>query len=277
MPTSEIRAEWAAQRIKGLSFFSAAKAAFFGNQGQQGQEPDLRVQLPALRARPDVGRDDRRDRGRRAARCCCGTPVDAARARRRPRRRGRGRRRVVHAARRRHLVAAAPRGRRDGAARRAAGGARRGARAALPRLPHGRARRRRRGPVPRQLDLHPRAGRAGRPHPELPLVVAVDGPRPDKACVGLEYFCFAGDDLWTMDDDDLVELAARELEQLGLAPRSKVERGFAIRVPKAYPIYDADYAERVAGDPRAGSTGSRTSSRSAATACTATTTRITRC
>ena len=32
VPTSEIRAEWAAQRIKGLSFFSAAKAAFFGNK-----------------------------------------------------------------------------------------------------------------------------------------------------------------------------------------------------------------------------------------------------
>jgi protoporphyrinogen oxidase len=49
-----------------------------------------------------------------------------------------------------------------------------------------------------------------------------------------------------MDDDDLVQLAAGELEELGLAPRSKVDRGFAIRVPKAYPIYDADYAERVA-------------------------------
>ena len=35
------------------------------------------------------------------------------------------------------------------------------------------------------------------------------------------------------------------LEQLRLSPRSKVERGFAIRVPKAYPIYDGDYAERV--------------------------------
>src|SRR5438270_1963197 len=33
--TSEIRSEWAAQRIKGLSFFSAAKAAFFGNRGNK--------------------------------------------------------------------------------------------------------------------------------------------------------------------------------------------------------------------------------------------------
>jgi protoporphyrinogen oxidase len=70
-------------------------------------------------------------------------------------------------------------------------------------------------------------------------------PDPAKACVGMEYFCFAGDDLWSMSDDDLVELAANELERLRLAPRTKVERGYAIRVPKAYPIYDADYAERV--------------------------------
>ena len=35
VPTTEIRAEWAAQRIKGLSFFSAAKAAFFGNRGNK--------------------------------------------------------------------------------------------------------------------------------------------------------------------------------------------------------------------------------------------------
>jgi protoporphyrinogen oxidase len=62
----------------------------------------------------------------------------------------------------------------------------------------------------------------------------------------MEYFCFAGDDLWTMDDDALVELAATELDRLGLAQRGKVERGYAIRVPKAYPVYDADYAERVA-------------------------------
>src|SRR6185312_5328526 len=35
VPASEVRAEWAAQRIKGLSFFSAAKAAFFGNKGNK--------------------------------------------------------------------------------------------------------------------------------------------------------------------------------------------------------------------------------------------------
>ena len=70
-------------------------------------------------------------------------------------------------------------------------------------------------------------------------------PDPSKACVGLEYFCFAGDELWSMKDDELVDLAARELAELGLAPREKVERGYAVRVPKAYPMYDVDYAERV--------------------------------
>ena len=70
-------------------------------------------------------------------------------------------------------------------------------------------------------------------------------PDDVKACVGLEYFCFQGDDLWEMDDDALVELAKDELAALGLVAREKVERGFVTRVPLAYPMYDADYAERV--------------------------------
>jgi protoporphyrinogen oxidase len=71
-------------------------------------------------------------------------------------------------------------------------------------------------------------------------------PEPDRGCVGLEYFCFEGDDLWTAADDDLVELATAELAATGLADPAAVERGWVVRVPKAYPIYDADYASRVA-------------------------------
>jgi hypothetical protein len=48
-----------------------------------------------------------------------------------------------------------------------------------------------------------------------------------------------------MHDDGLVELAKDEIHRLGLADKSKVERGFVTRVPLAYPMYDADYAERV--------------------------------
>jgi protoporphyrinogen oxidase len=70
-------------------------------------------------------------------------------------------------------------------------------------------------------------------------------PDESKACVGLEYFCFEGDDLWTMSDEDLVKLATKELAQLGLVDPSKVEKGYAVRVPKAYPMYDAEYSDRV--------------------------------
>jgi protoporphyrinogen oxidase len=71
-------------------------------------------------------------------------------------------------------------------------------------------------------------------------------PEPGRACLGLEYFCFAGDDLWEAPDADLVALATRELEALDLVPADAVEDGWVVRVPKAYPMYDEDYAERVA-------------------------------
>ncbi len=71
-------------------------------------------------------------------------------------------------------------------------------------------------------------------------------PRDDRACVGLEYFCFEGDELWRIGDDDLVDLATRELERLGLARAGSVERGWVVRVPKAYPVYDHDYTARLA-------------------------------
>jgi protoporphyrinogen oxidase len=71
-------------------------------------------------------------------------------------------------------------------------------------------------------------------------------PEADRTCIGLEYFCFEGDELWESGDERLVELAAAELTRLGLADGGQVERGYVERVPKAYPVYDADYAERLA-------------------------------
>jgi protoporphyrinogen oxidase len=66
-------------------------------------------------------------------------------------------------------------------------------------------------------------------------------PRPGVTCLGLEYFCFEGDDLWTSRDEDLVQLAVRELRELGLADVSKVVDGTVVRMPKAYPVYDSAY------------------------------------
>jgi protoporphyrinogen oxidase len=48
-----------------------------------------------------------------------------------------------------------------------------------------------------------------------------------------------------MDDEDLVRFATREIQSLGLAKAERVKFGFVARVHKAYPIYDAEYAERV--------------------------------
>ncbi len=71
---------------------------------------------------------------------------------------------------------------------------------------------------------------------------------PDRSmcCYGLEYFCFEGDGLWASSDQDLVALAARELAQLGLARVSDVRDACVVRQPKAYPVYDADYTTHVA-------------------------------
>ena len=70
-------------------------------------------------------------------------------------------------------------------------------------------------------------------------------PDDDKTCLGLEYFCFEGDGLWTMDDKDLIELGAKELGILGLVDPNDVEDGAVVRMPKAYPVYDGVYVEAV--------------------------------
>ncbi len=67
-----------------------------------------------------------------------------------------------------------------------------------------------------------------------------------RTCLGLEYFVDEGDDLWESRDEDLVALATRELDQLGLVPAAAVERGFVVRMPKAYPVYDEGYDRQVA-------------------------------
>jgi len=68
-------------------------------------------------------------------------------------------------------------------------------------------------------------------------------PDPSKSSLGLEYFCTEGDALWNTSDDRLIDLAAGELETIGLATRADIEDGCVFRVPKAYPVYDATYAD----------------------------------
>jgi protoporphyrinogen oxidase len=71
-------------------------------------------------------------------------------------------------------------------------------------------------------------------------------PDATKTCLGLEYFCFEGDGLWTMADRDLIELGRREMGLIGLIDPSKVIDGAVVRMPKAYPVYDEGYEDALA-------------------------------
>ncbi len=71
-------------------------------------------------------------------------------------------------------------------------------------------------------------------------------PDPSKTSLGLEYFCFEGDDLWTTSDSDLIALGRREIEAIGLASASEVIDGCVVRMPKAYPVYDDQYQSHLA-------------------------------
>ena len=65
-------------------------------------------------------------------------------------------------------------------------------------------------------------------------------------CLGLEYFCFEGDGLWSMPDAELVDLGKRELSGLGLVKAVQLGEGVVVRVENANPIYDPGYQGNVA-------------------------------
>jgi protoporphyrinogen oxidase len=244
--TSEIRAEWAAQRIKGLSFFSAAKSAFFGNKGNEiksligefnyprygpgqmweqmtedirahGGEVRLNAPVTRLRIDPVAGAVTEVVAGGETL-----TPS--------------------------YVISSLPLRTTVGIAepeaplevRDAARGLR--YRDFLTVLL-----------VLTEKEIFPdnwiyihepdvKVGRIQNFRSWSPWMV----PNDEDGSIGLEYFCFEGDELWRMSDDELVKLATRELVQIGLARPEMVKRGYAVRVHKAYPIYDAEYAERVA-------------------------------
>lgn len=242
--TSELRAEWAAQRIKGLSFASAAKSALVGNRGNRVKSLITEFSYPRFGPGQmwEAMQDDIVARGGEVR---LGSRVEALEM-------DGDRVAAVHA-----------------------GGERTACSDVISSLPL--------GAVPRLVDVTPPpaaldAADGLRYRDFLVVALVLDGedlfpdnwiyvhepsvqvgriqnyrswspwmvPDPTKACVGLEYFCFQGDELWNADDEALVRRATAELDQLGLATPDKVERGFVTRVPFAYPMYDEHYAERVA-------------------------------
>jgi protoporphyrinogen oxidase len=243
VPTSEIRADWAAQRIKNLNFFSAAKAAFFGNKDDI---TSLISEFNYPRYGPgQMWETMADDINRLGGEVRLNSPVSEIEVR-------------------------------DG---RAVSVVVNGERISAPAIISSLPLRNLVGIVRPELPPHVQEAAKGiRYRDFLTISLVVDGedlfpdnwiyihepdvqvgriqnfrswspwmvPDETKACVGMEYFCFEGDALWETDDDELVKMGAGELEKLHLASADKVVFGFVVRVPKAYPMYDADYDERVA-------------------------------
>jgi protoporphyrinogen oxidase len=66
-----------------------------------------------------------------------------------------------------------------------------------------------------------------------------------RRCYGMEYFCFSHEAIWNLPDQQLIAMAARELEALGLAEYGEVVDGCVVRQAKAYPVYDDAYQNRI--------------------------------
>ncbi|MGJ5628763.1 NAD(P)/FAD-dependent oxidoreductase [Nostoc sp. CALU 1950] len=70
-------------------------------------------------------------------------------------------------------------------------------------------------------------------------------PDPNKTCLGLEYFCSDGDQISSMTDAELLNLATKELKKLKLANVNTIIDGVVLRQPKAYPVYDCNYRQHL--------------------------------
>lgn len=66
-------------------------------------------------------------------------------------------------------------------------------------------------------------------------------PDAKMTSVAMEYFCTVGDSIWNLSDSELAKLASQELVELGLSDMEGVIDSCIIRQPGAYPIYDAHY------------------------------------
>jgi len=71
-------------------------------------------------------------------------------------------------------------------------------------------------------------------------------PDATSTSLGLEYFCFEGDGLWTSRDEDLIALAKSEIDKIGLMRAEDVADACVVRQAKAYPVYDEAYADNMA-------------------------------
>ncbi len=65
--------------------------------------------------------------------------------------------------------------------------------------------------------------------------------RKNTQWIGLEYFVNEGGDLWIMDDQSLIQLGISEMVKIGMIRAEDVLDGCVLRMPKAYPAYIGSY------------------------------------
>lgn len=70
-------------------------------------------------------------------------------------------------------------------------------------------------------------------------------PDPSMCCYGMEYFCFEGDGIWQQSDEELIQKAKKEIVKVGLAEVDDIVDGCVVRQIKAYPVYDENYKTHV--------------------------------
>ena len=70
-------------------------------------------------------------------------------------------------------------------------------------------------------------------------------PQSSQTSLGLEYFCNEGDDLWEKKDEELISFGLEEVVQIGITKTASFLDGTVVRMPKAYPVYDENYKKNV--------------------------------
>jgi protoporphyrinogen oxidase len=70
-------------------------------------------------------------------------------------------------------------------------------------------------------------------------------PQISQTSLGLEYFCNEGDDLWEKKDEELISFGLEEVVQIGITKTASFLDGTVVRMPKAYPVYDENYKKNV--------------------------------
>lgn len=70
-------------------------------------------------------------------------------------------------------------------------------------------------------------------------------PDEHSSSLGLEYFCWEKDELWSMPDEELLDLGKKEIKRLGLLDNERIFDGFVVRMPKCYPVYDENYERHI--------------------------------